>query len=266
MFNRRCSIIAMIHLQPLPGSAGYDGSIERITNFALADADVYKQCGVDALLVENMHDVPYLKGRVEPETTAAMATVISRIKQEINLPLGVQVLAGANLEALGMAVAASLDFVRAEGFVFAHVGDEGIHEAQAAALVRRRAYLKAEGIKILADIKKKHAAHSITEDVSIIETAKAAEFFKADGVIVTGGFTGGAAVPEEVQSVREAVSCLVLVGSGVTVENVHRYHPYASGLIVGSSFKEGGHWANALDKKRVKMFMDRCAELEQQPV
>ncbi len=83
------------------------------------------------------------------------------------MPIGVQLLAGANAEALGVALAADLDFIRVEGFVFAHVGDEGIHEACAGELVRRRFYLQAENIKIFADIKKKHSSHSITEDIRL---------------------------------------------------------------------------------------------------
>ena len=34
------------------------------------------------------------------------------------------------------------------------------------------------------------SAHAITSDVSIVETAQAAKFFLADGVIVTGSSTG----------------------------------------------------------------------------
>ncbi|MFX5991155.1 BtpA/SgcQ family protein, partial [Acinetobacter baumannii] len=80
-----------------------------------------------------------------------MAVIARAIKAETKLPTGVQLLAGANLEALGVAVAANLDFLRVEGFVYAHVGDEGLHQACAAELIRRRANLKADSIKIFAD-------------------------------------------------------------------------------------------------------------------
>lgn len=148
MFGRKCSIIGVIHVPPLPGSASYGGSMEAILGTALSDAMSYKDGGVDALLVENMHDVPYLRGHVEPETTAAMAVVAHAIKYETVLPIGIQILAGANLEALGVAVASGLDFLRVEGYVYAHIGDEGFHQSCAAELIRRRAVLKAEHIKI----------------------------------------------------------------------------------------------------------------------
>ncbi len=255
MFGRRCSVIGVIHLPPLPGSAGYNGNMEEILGSALDDAMTYKEESVDALLVENMHDAPYLKGRVEPETVAAMAVVANAVKYETVLPVGIQLLAAANIEALGVAVACGSDFIRVEGFVYAHVGDEGMHESSAAALMRRRAYLKAGHIRVFADIKKKHSAHAITADVSLTETARTAEFFGADGVIVTGGFTGEPADIREVESVRLATSAKVLVGSGVTVDNIREFSEHADALIVGSAFKYNGDWRNRVDQERVKRLM-----------
>lgn len=49
-----------------------------------------------------------------------------------------------------------LDFIRAEGFVFSHVADEGIINACAGNLLRYRKQVGAENIQIFADIKKKH--------------------------------------------------------------------------------------------------------------
>jgi membrane complex biogenesis BtpA family protein len=255
MFGRKCSVIGVVHVPPLPGAAGYGGTIDGILATALSDALDYKEGGVDAMLVENMHDVPYHKGFVEPETTAAMTVVARALKYECQLPLGIQLLAGANLEALAAAIAADVDFIRVEGYVYAHVGDEGIHESCAAALIRKRANLHAERIKIFADVKKKHSAHAITADVSLLETARTAEFFKADGVIVSGLSTGHAPEPADVQMVRSGVNCHVLVGSGVTAGNIHSFMPHADALIVGSSLKIDGRWENKVDPERVKKFM-----------
>ncbi|HEY9678031.1 MAG TPA: BtpA/SgcQ family protein [Drouetiella sp.] len=252
MFGRKCSVIGVVHLPPLPGSASYGGSMEAVLATALSDAVTYKDGGVDALILENMHDVPYLRGRVEPETTAAMAVIAHAIKYETVLPIGVQILAGANLEALGVAVAAGLDFLRVEGFVFAHVGDEGIHQSCAAELIRRRANLKSEHIKIFADIKKKHAAHAITADVSLVETARNAEFFRADGVVVTGPATAYAPEVDEVSSVKAAIAAPVLVGSGVTPENIAQLAKHSDALIVGSYAKFDGLWSNEVDPVRVE--------------
>ena len=87
-------------------------------------------------------------------------------------------------------IAVGAAFVRVEGFVFAHVADEGLIESDAGALLRYRRAIGAEGVRVFADVKKKHSAHAITADVDLAETAHAAEFFLADGVIVTGAATG----------------------------------------------------------------------------
>jgi hypothetical protein len=141
--------------------------------------------------------------------------------------------------------------VRVEGYVFAHVADEGIIESDAGMLLRYREQIGAGHVKIFADVKKKHAAHAITADVNLAETAQAAEFSLADGVIVTGTSTGRQTEPKEVQAVAAAVGIAVLVGSGVTPENIGQY-PGADGFIIGSSVKRDGHWANAIDAARVQ--------------
>jgi predicted TIM-barrel enzyme len=115
-------------------------------------------------------------------------------------------------------------------------------------------------VLVFADIKKKHSAHAITADVSVVATAKAAEFFLADGVIVTGVSTGEPASPEEVRDVAGAVGVPVLVGSGITPANLARYST-AHAFIVGSSVKKGGVWTNPLDADAVRAVADAFAEL-----
>jgi membrane complex biogenesis BtpA family protein len=265
MFNRKCALIAVVHVLPLPGAADYSGNMQEILRFAVRDAIAYRENGVDALLIENMHDRPYLKGQVEPETTAAMTVVAQSLKQETRLPIGIQILAGANLAALGVAVAADLDFLRVEGYVFAHVADEGIIESSAAHLLRRRANLQAGKIKVFADIKKKHSAHAITSDITLVETAQAAEFFKVDGVIVSGAATGFAPSPEEVRAVKAGTKVPVLTGSGVTIDNVDSFAPHSDAVIVGSSLKEDGKWFNHVDPARVCAIVKRIDHLLSAP-
>lgn len=44
-----------------------------------------------------------------------------------------------------------------------------------------------------------HSSHTLTSDVSIEQTAHAAEFFLSDGVIITGAATGLQADPQELR-------------------------------------------------------------------
>lgn len=251
LFGVPRALVGMIHVDALPGTPRTRRPVAAIAEQAVAEARVYADAGFHGLMIENMHDRPYLKGAVGPEIVAAMAVVAREVRRAVALPLGVQVLAAANREALAVAMAAGAAFVRVEGFVFAHVADEGLIESSAGELLRYRRALGADNVRVFADVKKKHSAHALTADVDLAETARAAEFFLADGVVVTGTATGRAADPADVAAVREAVSVPVLVGSGVTAENVHRYAA-ADVLIVGSSVKRDGRWSSSLDPARAE--------------
>jgi membrane complex biogenesis BtpA family protein len=250
VFGVRRALIGMIHAQALPGTPRSRQGVAEIAASAVAEARTYAELGFDGVIVENMHDRPYLKSAVGPEVVAAMAVIGAEVRRAVDLPLGIQVLAGANPAALAVGHACGAAFIRVEGFVFAHVADEGVIESSAGELLRYRRGIGADSVRVFADIKKKHSAHAITADVDVAETARAAEFFHADGVIVSGTTTGGAADPSEVRAVSQAVAIPTLVGSGVTPENIAEFEA-ADALIVGSYVKEGGRWSNRLDPARV---------------
>lgn len=260
IFNVSRALIGVIHAGALPGTPANRQDVSAIAETAVAEARIYEAAGFHGLVIENTHDRPYLKGSVGPEIGAAMAVIGAEVRRAVSLPLGIQILAGANSWALAVAHACGASFVRVEGFVFAHVADEGLIESSAGELLRYRRAIGADKVRVFADIKKKHSAHTITADVDIIETAKAAEFFRADGVIVSGVATGSAADAEEVRVVSHAVTIPTLVGSGITPENIHAYAA-GDGFIVGSSVKREGLWSNPLDESRVREVVRAFAKL-----
>ena len=198
---RPLTVIGMIHVAALPGTPRHRASLADIVAQALAEANIYRDAGIHALMLENMHDIPYVQ-QPGTEVTAAMAVIAREVKRACpDLPLGVQILAGGNRAALAVALAAGADFIRAEAFVFGHVADEGYMDSCAGDLLRYRKAIGAEQIAIFTDIKKKHSAHAITADVDIVQTAQAAEFFLTDGLILTGATTGAAASVEELRAV-----------------------------------------------------------------
>lgn len=56
--------------------------------------------------------------------------------------------------------------------------------------------------------------------------------------------------------VAGSVRLPVLIGPGVTHDNVEHYLD-AIAMIIGSHFKRGGVWANAVDPESVKKFMGK---------
>jgi len=259
------ALIGMVHARALPGTPKGKLNIDEICRIAAEDARRIHRAGFDAVLVENMHDLPYLKRNVGPEITAAMTRVVAAVRTAVGCPVGIQILAGANREALAVALATGAKFIRAEGFVFAHVADEGIIDSDAGELLRYRRAIGAEGVAIFADIKKKHSSHAITSDLNIEETAAAAEFCGADGIIVTGTRTGAPTDPEHLIEAGKGTKLPRLVGSGVTPDNLAALWPHAEGFIIGSWIKKNGDWEEAVDPARASKLVHLAAELRETP-
>jgi len=256
------TIIGMVHVAALPGTPRNTAGIADIVAAAIHDAELLAKGGVDAIMIENMHDRPYLNQAAGPEIVSAMTAVAVELRRKIALPLGIQILAGVNKAALAVALAAGFNFIRAEGFVFGHLADEGWMNSDAGELLRYRKQIGAEHIKIFTDIKKKHASHAVSTDVTIAETAKAAAFFLSDGVIITGTATGEKALVEEVKAVKLSVKIPVIVGSGIDERNIHEYWDMADAFIVGSSMKKHGKWEYPVDPERVRNLILKVNQLK----
>lgn len=263
LFSNSKPIIGVIHVGALPGTPASTQSVSEIISDAARAAAIYRDGGVDAIIIENMHDVPYLRGEVGPEIVAAMTLVGQAVKTESRLPTGVQILAGANIEAMAVAHAAGLDFIRAEGYVFAHVADEGWIESSAAKLLRYRKQIGADRIEVWTDVKKKHSAHAITADVSLGEMAEAVEFMRGNAVIVTGSTTGKAPLIEDVREAKSHCRLPVVLGSGIDADNLADFYSTADGFIIGSYFKRDGHWANSVDPRRIDNLVSLARKLRE---
>jgi hypothetical protein len=257
----RASFIGCLHLLPLPGSPLWAGDLKPVVERCLREAEIYSACGVDGLLIENTHDLPYLRAEAEACTVAAMAVIASQVRERYpQMPIGIQILAAADIASLEVAVTCDLDFIRAEGFAYAHTADEGIIQANAGRILRRRAHLQAQHIRVFTDIKKKHSAHALTADLSLREFAKGAIFCAADGLIITGNATGE---PPEVSQLREVadLGLPIAVGSGVDLHNIHALSANADMLIVGSACKIDGCWRNTVDASRLQALLNAMREV-----
>jgi uncharacterized protein len=249
-----CALIGMVHLLPLPGSPRWEGNLQAIKDRAQRDTEKLLEGGCHGVLVENMGDLPYLKGHVAEETLCAM-TLITQSVVEFGAPVGVQVLAAANAQALAIATTTGARFIRVEGFAYAHVADEGWIDACAGPLLRKRTALGSQ-VQIWADIQKKHSAHAVTADLSIQDLAEGATFSGADVLVVTGPATGSAARVQDVVHAKTS-GRPIAVGSGINSSNVSEFGDIASALIVGSHLKTEGNWRNPVDIERVRDLANR---------
>lgn len=93
-------IIGVIHLKPLQPPMHSDFS--EVLDSALRDARALEEGGVDALLIENFGDKPFLK-TATPETVASMTAIAKDIAKDTSLPLGINVLRNDAIAALAIA-------------------------------------------------------------------------------------------------------------------------------------------------------------------
>jgi membrane complex biogenesis BtpA family protein len=251
----------MIAVRPLPGTPRYAGDDEAIVESALSDLRHYMEVGVDALVLENSHDLPYIKPPLPPRAVRLMTRIARAVRRRFDGPIGIQMLEAANETALDIAARTNLDFLRVEGYVFAHVGGAGLIEGCAGKLLRHRRQLGVEHIKVFGDVKKKHCSHALTGDLDILDEVKQAQFFLVDGVIVTGARTSEPPDISELRRVKKTARVPVLIGSGLTPENLGSYYPLADGFIVGSTFRKNGDFLGPLDPSRLQKFMKVFTEL-----
>ena len=248
------AVIGMVHLEALPGSPRWAGSMEDVSRAALADARALADGGADALLVENFGDVPFSPGRVDAACVAAMAAAATEIRRVVSLPLGINALRSDALSALAVAIAVGARFIRVNVHTGAVVTDQGILTSSAHDTLRYRRLLGAQ-IALLADVQTKHAAPLASVPIEH-EARDCVDRGLADGLIVSGEATGLPPKTSDLERVRLAVpEAPLLVGSGASPENAADLLSRADGLIVGTSVKRDGVVTNRVDPDRVRMLV-----------
>src|SRR5436190_22760863 len=89
-------LAAMIAVLPLPGAPRYKNDDEEIVRQALSDLRHYIDAGVDAILLENSHDLPYMKGPLNAAAVELLTRIAAEVRGGFSGPVGLQVLEAAN--------------------------------------------------------------------------------------------------------------------------------------------------------------------------
>lgn len=265
VFNAEKPIIGMVHLRPLPGSPGYDPAtmgMDKIIATAIEEAAILEQAGVDGIQVENMWDIPYLRGEdIGYETAAALAVGIHAVRSKVSIPVGAEChMNGADC-AMACAVAAGASWIRVFEWCNAFVSQSGFINAMGAKVSRMRSSLKADHILALCDVNVKHGSHYIIHDRSVAQQAMDIEAQDGDAVIVTGFDTGTPPTVENISVCKQSTTLPILIGSGLNIDNVNELLAAADGAIIGSWFKEDNNWKNPISYDRTKAFMDKVHAL-----
>lgn len=259
LFEAATPLVGMVHLPPLPGAPGYEGSRDAVRAAALADAHALADNGVDGVLVENFGDAPFYPDSVPAHAVAEMTATARELALAVDVPLGVNVLRNDAEAALSVAAAAGGSFVRVNVHTGTQVTDQGVLEGRAHETLRLRERIDAD-VAVFADVDVKHATplegrdrHTVVEET--------VDRGLADALVVSGPATGEPADDEELLVVLEARDSAtrdvpVFVGSGVTPGNAPDLLDLADGAIVGTALKRGGVTTNRVDPDRVRSIVD----------
>jgi membrane complex biogenesis BtpA family protein len=248
-------VVGVVHLLALPGSPGHGGSMRKVIDRAVRDAEAYASGGAHALIVENHGDAPFFKEDLPPETVAALTRCAAAVRDAVKLPLGINALRNDARSALGIAVAVGASFVRVNVHSGVVATDQGLVEGRAAETLRVRAALGAEKIMIAADAHVKHGRPLYAE--SLVDAARdLVGRGGADALVVSGVATGAPTDLADLKAVREALPrAVLLAGSGVRRETVADVLTWADAVIVGTALKRGGRTAAPVDVERVRSFV-----------
>lgn len=259
------AIIAMCHLQALPGDTGYDREkgMKWVVEKAREDLHALQAGGVDAVMFSNEFSLPYLTD-VRKETLAAMGCVIGELKSEITVPYGVNVLWDPKAS-LDLAVAVGASFVR-EIFTGVYASDFGLWNTNCGETVRHQHAIGAENVKLLFNIVPEASVYLSHRNIR--EIAKTTVFNCKPDALCVSGLTAGESTDSQILSEVKSVvpDTVVFANTGCNVDNIATQLSIADGAVVGTTFKKGGKFENGVDCQRVKQFMDCVKEFRSQMV
>ncbi|GLS29050.1 hypothetical protein SAMN04488498_101593 [Mesorhizobium albiziae] len=254
LFGGKKPIIAMVHLNAMPGTPLYDAEagIAGIVEAARRDLIALQAADVDAVMFGNENDRPY-ELQVDTASTATMAYVIGQLRSEIAKPFGVNVLWDP-MSTVALAVATGASFVR-EIFTGTYASDMGPWTPNAGQAMRYRDRLGRTDLVMLNNVSAEFA--DSLDRRSLADRARSAVFSSIpDAVLVSGAITGEAAEMSALVSVKKVLpNTPVLANTGVRHATVADVLKIADGCIVGSSLKIDGDTWKAVDPERAKEFM-----------
>ncbi len=253
-------VVGMVQLPPLPGGANYRGeSIDSVLEVGLSEARILAENGVDALLLQNLGDIPVATSASITQV-AWMTRVASEIAHIADIPIGLNLLENDAAAMLAVGSAVGADFVRIKIYVGGMMTPFGVELGQAHTAIKMRNQLGAADIAIFADVHDRTgtpiATGGFEEDVEF-----AVRLGMADGLVITGK-----SYPETLDMItrarRKYPEIPILAGGGVAAHNFAEVVVSANGAIVSTSLKASGSAVGRFVPEKVQEFMAtarRCA-------
>lgn len=226
LFKKNKPILAMLHLK---GTTDED-IIERFKK----EVNIYLENGVDCIIVENYYG-----------TYRHMEMALEYVQSlDLDIPYGVNCL---NVDAMGFELAGryGASFVQLDSVV-GHVKARDEDSLDAFFSLYRKRYK----VLVLGGVRFKYqpvlSENSVEADLKIAMT-------RCDAICVTEDATGQETSLEKIISFRNAIGDFpLIVGAGITPENMEKQFVFADGAIVGSYFKDTYKDEGEVSKEHVK--------------
>ena len=260
LFKLNKPMIAMVHLDALPGSAYNNSPLTEISDRALKEADLLAEAGFDAIIVQNTGDVPAAH-EGEEMSIAALAVIGDKIRQRTGLTLGVNVLMNGSRAALAVAKMIQASFVRIKIAVGAVVTSTGVVTADPHAVLNFRRSIQAEDVTLLADVYDRTSAPLADMPIEVMANL-AVRHAGASGLVVSGY-----SVEDTINRMKTLRSALpdtrLYVGGGAKPGNLELFFRLADGIIIGSAYKTGGHFLDPVDPQKAQAVMQAARQARQ---
>ena len=260
LFGRPKPVIGMVHLDCLPGAAGYNASpgLQSVIDHAKSDYENLVLGGIDGLIFCNENDKPYAKS-MSRETIAAMtAVVLSVIRGGARVPFGID-LQWDPFSSLAVACATGAGFIR--GIVCGtYCGDLGFLVPDTAGILKYRREIGAGHIKIITNLMPEFSQSMDSRPYSLaaLTMTKSA---MVDAISVSGAMAGQAAPYGQLQEIKEAVGGFpVVANTGVNFNTSADILRIADACIVATCLKEGGLPGGRIEKERVHRLMETAGK------
>lgn len=258
LFGVEKPLIAMCHLEGLPGRPRYDasGGLEAIVRSAAREVHALQDGGVDAILFCNENDIPYSTS-VGVEVVATMANVIGRLRADLRVPFGTNLLWDP-VSSIAAAVASGASFIR-EVLTGVFDSDMGLLAPDLGRLAGYRQAIGGQNVAMFANITPEFSRSIGGRTVA--DRAASAAYLGVDALLISGPAAGVDASMSDLREAKDAVEIPVLANTGVKHETVEQVLAVADGAIVGTSLKVDGDTWKPVDPERVVEMMRRVHEV-----
>lgn len=263
MFGVEKPIIALLHLDALPGDPLYCGDLETVVQHAREDAIALQNGGVDGLLIANEFSIPY-QPVADIAVISTMAYIIGRIRDIIRVPFGVNVVKNP-IATIDLAAATGAKFCR-NAFSGAYMGEYGLFESNMGEAVRHQYAMGLKDLKLFFKVNPEADTYLVERDITKVANSLMSGGF-AGALCISGPAAGKEANDEILRKVHEVAmkkDVPVFCNTGCSYDNVREKLAICDGACMGTYFKKDGQLYNHVDEERVREFMNLVKEIRKE--